>query len=137
PYDLARLASLDSDSVSRPTRSVGRQVQRWGVSVWLEAANRRLPVATIVTTRALPMLVPSFACDPSTAISSPTFMVFRVQPWRMRPFGLPISIPQLTVLPSAPDTSMKKYVWGFCHSILVTMPLRVSGLVASNSAANE
>jgi len=42
---------------------------------------------------------PSFARLPSTVTTSPTFSDLRDQPWRIRPFGLPISSAQrLTVL---------------------------------------
>src|SRR5262249_53542813 len=84
----------------------GDRGQRPGVSVWLDAANSRLPVADKVTTRALPTLAPSFAWEPSTCTSSPMCSVLRVHPWRISPFGLPISMPQLTTLPSVPVTSM-------------------------------
>ena len=64
----------------------------------LDAANSRVPVDS-VTERALPMLLPSFAALPSTVTMSPIFIELRVQPWRMRPFGLPISRPQFAVWP--------------------------------------
>ena len=54
-------------------------LEAYGVMCWLDAANSRLPVS-IVTVRALPMLLPSFARLPSTVTMSPTFIVLRVQP---------------------------------------------------------
>ena len=53
----------------------------------------------MVTDRALPVGLPSFARLPSTVTLSPIFIVLRVQPARIRPFGLPISIAQLVTLP--------------------------------------
>ncbi len=61
------------------------------IGSFADAAPSFLPVAGIVTDRALACLVPSFASVPSTMTSSPTFMVLRVQPLRSKPFGGPIS----------------------------------------------
>src|ERR1041385_8139931 len=63
-------------------------------SVWLDAANRRLPVLASTTARALPYGDPSRARLPSTVTVSPIFSVLRVQPLRISPLGLPISKPQ-------------------------------------------
>ena len=73
--------------------------------VWLEPANSFWPPVS-VTERALPMLEPSFARLPSTVTSSPIFIELRDQPWRMSPFGLPISMPQFVTLPDSSFTSM-------------------------------
>src|SRR5688572_18031191 len=67
----------------------------YGVTPWLEPANRRLPLAASTTVLALPVGVPSLAIAPSTITTSPIFIVSRRQPLRIRMFGLPISIPQL------------------------------------------
>ena len=76
-----------------------------GMSYWglprcsLEPAPSFLPVDAIVTDRALACLLPSLASVPSTITSSPTFMVFLVQPLRSKPFGGPISRAQLVMFP--------------------------------------
>src|SRR5262252_9860613 len=59
-----------------------------------------------------------------------------VNPRRNRTFGVPASIAQFTTLPSAFFTSTCSQVWGLTHSIFVIVPLKFTGLFASNSAAN-
>src|SRR5690349_4461779 len=83
----------------RADQTVRRSTSAYGVVPWLDAAKSRCPVAASVTERALPVGLPSLAMLPSTVTVSPIFMVFRVHPWRIRPFGLPISIAQLVTLP--------------------------------------
>ena len=59
-----------------------------------------------------------------------------VKPRLNRALGGPPSIIQLSTVPSGFFTSMWFHVWGLIHSIFVTVPFNVIGLVASNSAAN-
>ncbi|MNC87111.1 hypothetical protein D3C83_28120 [compost metagenome] len=60
-----------------------------------------------MTVRALPVGLPSLARLPSTVTVSPIFMVLRVQPLRISPLGLPISIAQfVTFLVFSSVTSM-------------------------------
>src|SRR6185369_9021778 len=74
---------------------------------WLDAANSLFPVLASVTARAFALLLSSLARLPSTVTTSPVFIAFLSQPTRIRPFGLPISMPQLTILPDeASLTSM-------------------------------
>src|SRR5437773_1219746 len=68
----------------------------YGVSPSLDAAPNRLPVLTIVTVLAFPRCEPFFASVPTTSISSPSFIVVRVQPRPWRPCGGPISHPQFS-----------------------------------------
>src|SRR6516225_8269445 len=58
-----------------------------------------------------------------------------VNPRRNRTFGVPASIAQLSTEPSVFFTSTCSQVWGLTHSILVMVPLKFTGLFASNSAA--
>jgi hypothetical protein len=50
--------------------------------------------------------LPSLAREPVTVTTSPIFIESRVQPRRMRPFGLPISSAQFSISPPALSTSM-------------------------------
>src|SRR5215470_12526335 len=59
-----------------------------------------------------------------------------VNPRRNSTFGVPASMAQLTTVPSAFFTSTCSQVWGLTHSIFVMVPLKFTGLLASNSAAN-
>src|SRR5262245_45135734 len=62
---------------------------------------------------------------------------FLFQPRRSSAFGAPPSTAQVSTFPSGPFTSMWIQECGLLHSILMTVPLIVTGLFASNSAANE
>jgi len=55
---------------------------------------------------ALPIALPSLAALPSTVTTWPSFIELRVQPWRIKPFGLPISRPQVSTFPDGSFTSM-------------------------------
>src|SRR3954452_21038436 len=59
-----------------------------------------------------------------------------LKPRRKRTFGVPASIAQFTVVPSGCFTSTCSQEWGLTHSIFVIVPLKFTGLFASNSAAN-
>src|SRR5580704_12168067 len=59
----------------------------------------RLP-SSKATLLALTKLEPSLAREPLTWTTSPTFKEFRVQPCRIKPFGLPSSNSQLVTLRS-------------------------------------
>src|SRR3954452_25239320 len=59
-----------------------------------------------------------------------------LKPRRKRTFGVPASIAQFTVVPSGCFTSTCSQEWGLIHSIFVIVPLKFTGLFASNSAAN-
>src|SRR5438874_11097317 len=69
-------------------------------------------------------------------ISVPAGSEFFVQPRRNRAFGAAASIIQGVTLPSSPLTSMWIHACGLVHSIFVTVPSNLTGLFASNSAAN-
>src|SRR6516165_12276765 len=58
-----------------------------------------------------------------------------VNPRRKSTFGVPASIAQFSTEPSAFFTSTCSQVWGLTHSILLMVPLKFTGLFASNSAA--
>src|SRR5579864_5184141 len=58
-----------------------------------------------------------------------------VNPRRNRTFGVPASMAQFSTEPSSFFTSTCSQVWGLTHSILVIVPLKFTGLFASNSAA--
>src|SRR5262249_8096769 len=90
-----------------------------------------------VTFVAFKRLEPSFASDPLTVTDSPIFRSFRVQPRLMSIAGAASSTSQLTTLPPASFTSMKKRACGLIQSILVTDPINVAGLLRSYCAANE
>src|SRR5262249_21722613 len=79
---------------------------------------------------------PSFDWYPSTTISVPGTNDSLVNPRRNRTFGVPASIAQFTTVPSGCFTSICNHVWGLTHSIFVIVPLKFTGLFASNSAAN-
>ena len=69
--------------------------------------------------------------------SAPAGRSVLLQPRRYRPFGLPVSMAQFTTLPSEPFTSMWIQACGLDHTMFVTIPRSVMGLLASYSAANE
>src|SRR4029077_20571700 len=69
-------------------------------------------------------------------ISVPGIKESLVNPRRNRTLGVPASMAQLTFVPSGFFTSMCSQVWGLTHSIFVIVPLKLTGLLASNSAAN-
>src|SRR5262249_55063520 len=71
----------------------------------LEPANSFRPLAR-VTERALPLSEPSFARQPETITASPIFIELRVQPRRIKPFGLPSWRAQLSTLPPSAVTSI-------------------------------
>jgi hypothetical protein len=64
-----------------------------GASPPEDPANTRCPLAS-VTTRALAILVPFLAAEPSTVTSSPTFSEFLLHPLRRRTFGLAVHVPR-------------------------------------------
>src|SRR5438477_13210485 len=66
----------------------------------------------------------------------PACKVSLVNPRRNRTFGVPASIAQLTTVPSVCFTEMCSQQWGLTHSIFVIVPVKFTGLLASNSAAN-
>src|SRR6476620_2586286 len=59
-----------------------------------------------------------------------------LNPRRNRTFGVPASMAQLTTVPSGCFTETWSQEWGLIHSIFVIVPLKFTGLFASNSAAN-
>src|SRR5713226_9458815 len=59
-----------------------------------------------------------------------------VNPRRNSTFGVPASIAHFTTVPSGFLTSTCNQVLGLTHSIFVIVPLKFTGLLASNSAAN-
>ena len=61
---------------------------------------------------------------------------FLVKPRRNSTFGVPASNAQFSTLPFGFFTSMCSQTCGLTHSIFVTVPFIVTGLFASNSAAN-
>src|SRR5437773_7196161 len=65
----------------------------------------------------------------------PGCKVSLVNPRRNRTFGVPASIAQLTTMPSGCFTEMCSQQWGLTHSIFVIVPVKFTGLFASNSAA--
>ena len=68
---------------------------------------------------------------------SPTFKESFVQPFRVSVLGGPPSHCHSCTVPSLLVTSMYTQMCGFAHSMLVTAPFSVTGLLASNSAAKE
>src|SRR5436309_11312475 len=90
-----------------------------------------MPVCTFVR------LEPSLARKPFTVTDSPTLRELRDQPRLIKPAGGPSSTSQLTILPLLSLTSMWKRAWGLIHSIFVTGPVIVFGLLRSYCAANE
>src|ERR1700735_440303 len=70
-----------------------------------DPANTLRPSAS-VTLRALASLEPSLAREPSTLTLSPGFSELRVQPRRIRAFGLPSSGSQLVTVPESSFTSI-------------------------------
>src|SRR5258707_11923401 len=59
-----------------------------------------------------------------------------VKPRRKSTFGVPPSSAQFSADPSGFFTSMWIHTWGLVHSIFEIVPLKFTGLFASNSAAN-
>src|SRR5262249_18524534 len=76
-----------------------------------------------------------FDIHASTVIWSPIFKVFRFHPARVSAFGLPISSVHVFIWPFWSFASMYNMACGFVHSTLLTVPVRVTGLVQSYSAA--
>src|SRR5215475_14323686 len=68
---------------------------------------------------------------------SPALMEFFVQPFLSKIAGGPSSISQFATLPSEPFTSINRRACGLIQSSLVSEPVRLMGLLASNSAAKE
>src|SRR5207302_2885619 len=68
--------------------------------------------------------------------SRPGDKVSLVNPRRNRTFGVPASIAHFTSVPSGCFTSTCSQQWGLIHSIFVIVPVKFTGLFASNSAAN-
>ena len=79
----------------------------------------------------------SFAMKPSMVIGSPYFRESLLQPLRVSVLGAPPSHCHGCTLPCASFTSRYTQMCGFIHSSFVTAPVSVTGLFASNSAANE
>src|SRR5690349_15652887 len=107
-----------------------------GAPVPDEPRNSRLPSARI---RSAPLarLAPFFARYPSTVISVPGSSDCLVNPRRTSVFGVPLSIIHSVVVPSAFFTLIWIQECGLIHSILITVPFRVMGCLASYSAENE
>src|SRR5512138_2187840 len=101
-----------------------------------EPANILRPSAS-VTVAAFAVFDPSLARNASTVISSPNFNDRLLQPSRIRPFGLDVSIIHSVVFPSASGTASVIQPCGLIISHFTTVPLSVTGFCASNSAANE
>src|SRR5215510_5955008 len=101
-----------------------------------DPANTLFPSLS-VTLVAFRRLEPSLASDPLTVTFSPTLRSFLVQPRLISIAGAANSTSQLTTLPAASLTSMKKRACGLIQSIFVTGPVRVAGLFLSYCAANE
>src|SRR5205823_4232151 len=79
---------------------------------------------------------PAFARKPVISTSVPALIVSVLQPSRIRALGAPSSKRQLVVVPSASLTSTYSHACGLVNSIFVTVPLTLTGLFTSNSAAN-
>src|SRR5690349_17948586 len=69
--------------------------------------------------------------------SSPDFTVFGLKPLRISELGVLASKLHFSIFPSAPVTSRKNHECGFSRRTAVITPFTVTGLSASNSAANE
>ena len=69
------------------------------------AAAFFLPAAVAAQGQPQPIVIRA-----STVTSSPIFIELRVQPARIRPFGLPISRAQFVTVPASPVTSMENQV---------------------------
>src|SRR6266853_2464800 len=110
-------------------------VNSYGAPVPEEPRNNLRPSGKV---RSLPLArcVPSFDWYPSTTISVPGTSESLVNPRRNRTFGVPASTAHFTTVPSGFFTSTCNQVWGLTHSIFVIIPLKFTGLLASNSAAN-
>src|SRR5215468_2474403 len=110
-------------------------VNSYGAPVPEDPRNNFFPSGK-VRSRPLARLVPSFDWYPSMTISVPGNNESLVNPRRNSTFGVPASMAQLTTVPSGFFTSTCNQVWGLTHSIFVMVPLKFTGLFASNSAAN-
>src|SRR6266853_1211045 len=110
-------------------------VNSYGAPVPDEPRNNLRPSGNV---RSLPLarFVPSFDWYPSTTISVPGIKESLVNPRRNRTFGVPASIAQFTTVPSGFFTETCSQVWGLTHSIFEIVPLKFTGLFASNSEAN-
>src|SRR5262249_33532126 len=80
-----------------------------------------------------------FARQPLTQTSLPTLSrnTRRSVPFLRNVTGEYAWNDQLSTLPLASFTSTKKYGWGFCQSILVSVPVNSRQFRLSHSAANE
>src|SRR5579864_1484303 len=118
-----------SDEIHSSTAS------RW-VSARSDPSESFLPLLKMME---LPLATcsPLFDMYPRTAISVPSASAFLVMPTRSRLLGVLPSMAQLVTVPSASFTAMWMYACGFTHSILVTVPCRMTTLFWSNWAANE
>src|SRR6267378_138298 len=108
----------------------------YGAPVPDEPTNSFVPSGKVMS-RPFARGEPSFAWKPSTVISMPGGSEFLFQPRRSSAFGAPPSTAQRSTFPSGPFTSMWIQECGLLHSILTTVPFILTGLFASNSAANE
>src|SRR5882672_980550 len=107
-----------------------------GAPVPDEPTNSFFPSGKVMS-RPLARSEPSFAWKPSTMILMPTGSEFLLQPRRISAFGAPPSTAHRSTFPSGPVASMWIQECGLVHSTLKTVPLILTGLFASNSAANE
>src|SRR5204863_2807790 len=107
-----------------------------GAPVPDEPRNRRLP-SDRIRSAPLARLAPFFARNPSTVISVPGSSDCLVNPRRTSVFGVPLSIIHSVVVPSAFFTATWIQERGLIHSILITVPFKVMGCLASYSAENE
>src|ERR1700686_1885304 len=110
-------------------------VSSYGAPVPDEPRNNLRPSANV---RSLPLARcdPSLDWYPSIAISVPGSKDSFLNPRRNRTLAVPASMAQFITVPSEPFTSTCSQVWGVTHSVFVIVPLKVTGLFASNSAAN-
>ena len=70
-------------------------------------------------------------------ISVPAFTLSRVKPLRSSVFGVAPSIIHGVVVPSSFFTLTCSHACGLIHSMRVIVPCNSTGLLTSNSAANE
>src|SRR5580693_3159818 len=98
----------------------------------------RFPSA-VVTNLAISLAELSLAWNPSVVISSPGFKLSAIQPWRNNALRDAVSHFHSSVFPFAPPTAISNHgCFPFpAHSILITVPLRVTGLAGSYSAARH
>src|SRR5690606_4340760 len=101
-----------------------------------DPTNSFVPSGNVMS-RPLARNAPSLAWNPCTTISVPGGSDLLVQPRRNRAFGAPPSIIHFSTSPDSVVTSRWIHECGLIQSIFVTVPLSVTGLLASNSAANE